>query len=578
MHYHSFLKIFLIIFFIAFHSYVLAIGENEWQLDRFQRVDSEKEYSSLDMAVLPTLPPLPAENASLSTTAQLYLDHFVFEGNTVFSDEELSQVVHAYQGREITAEELQAAKNQITLHYIDNNYINSGAIIPDQQVKQGVVVLQIIEGHLTHVEVSGNRHLNTSYIKDRLADASPTALNLTTLQTRLQLLKQNQLIKYIRAELGPGLKLGEGILQVDIVEEIPYQLNFRFNNHRASSVGTYRGEIELLHNNFTGLFGQQGLGDSLYVRYGLTQGLKDYTLEYALPINRYDTTLTLRIEQSDSEIVAAPFNQLDIASEANTYAVSLKQPVYRTPSQEFDLSLKMEKRTSATYLLDRPFSFSPGVRDGKSNISVMRFAQDWLDRDRIQVIAVRSSFNLGLNIFDATINQDNSPDSRFFTWLGQFQWVRRLEFLDSQLSFRADLQWARESLLPLEKFSLGGSSTVRGYPENYLVYDSGLVTSLEWKIPTPIKVALPYLSKSPEDGVLHVAPFVDYGHAWNANKQIVDSDDITSIGLGLIWQINERSYGEIYWGKALHRWVDEQQENDLQARGIHFEFNIQIPF
>ncbi len=563
--------------FLVISYTVFAIGENYDQLERPQLPSFEQEYSpAIHTPVLPKLPPL--ENPSLSTVAQLYLKRFEFEGNTVFSDQELNAVVKNYQGRLITAEELQEAKNQITLHYINNNYINSGAIIPDQSVTQGIVILKIIEGHLTTVEISGNDSLATDYIEKRLLDADLTLLNLTTLQDKLQLLQQNRLIKYLRAELGPGIQLGESILTVDIEEAIPYQLNFHFNNHRTPSVGAYRGEVDLLHSNLTGLFSENGLGDSLYLRYGLNRGLKDYTLDYTIPLNHDDTTLTLHVERSDSKVVETPFNQLDITSNTNTYAMSLKHPFYRTPNQEFALSLKMEKRTSATYLLERPFSFSSGVQNGESRVSVLRFAQDWLDRDRTQVIAVRSSFNVGLNVFDATINHDGSPDSRFFTWLGQFQWVRRLDFLTSQLSFRTDLQWARDSLLPLEKFSLGGASTVRGYRENYLVYDSGLATSIEWRIPTPIKLPLPYFSNNPEEGTLYVAPFIDYGHAWNVRGETTHSDDIASVGAGLIWQINEGTYAEVYWGKALSKNNDELQEYDLQDRGIHFEFNVRFPF
>ncbi len=54
----------------------------------------------------------------------------------------------SYQNREITAEELQEVKNIVSRYYVDKGYINSGAIIPDQAVKDGVVLLKIIEGEL----------------------------------------------------------------------------------------------------------------------------------------------------------------------------------------------------------------------------------------------------------------------------------------------------------------------------------------------------------------------------------------------------------------------------------------------
>jgi len=529
------------------------------------------------------LPPLPEDNDSLASIAHIFVKNFVFKGNHVFSDATLSQLVAEFENRNISAEELQAVKNKITRYYIDAGYINSGAIIPDQQVDQGIIVLNIIEGRLVEVEVSGHERLQTSYIQKRIRGTAEETLNIKTLQERLQLLQQNPRLKRINAELGPGIELGEGILKIDVEEMRPYQLDFRFNNHRSPSVGAYRGEIIAQHLNLSGLLGKQmGFGDSLYLRYGLTEGLDDYTINYTVPLNRYPTLLTFNLERSDAEVVEEPFKQINIESEADTYAIALMHPFYRTSSREFNLGLKVERRSSQTFLLGRPFPFSPGVgKDGESKISVIRFSQDWLDRSRVQVIAARSSLNFGIDAWNATINEDDTPDSRFITWLGQFQWVRRLEFFqhamlkDSQLLFRTDIQWANEGLLPLEKFSIGGATTVRGYRENQLTRDNGWIASLEWRLPVA-QWRLPKLSKNADDGMLYLAPFIDYGRSWNHDDSTTSKNStIYSVGLGLRWQLAQKLYAEVYWGAALHdEDIPEATDDDLQDDGIHFEVNL----
>jgi len=87
-------------------------------------------------------------------------------------------------------------------------------------------------------------------------------LNINELQERLQLLHQNPLFKRINAELGPGVKLGEAMLKVEVTEERPYEFGFRINNHRSPSVGAYRGELEAQHRNLL------GFTDRIYLRYG----------------------------------------------------------------------------------------------------------------------------------------------------------------------------------------------------------------------------------------------------------------------------------------------------------------------
>jgi len=528
---------------------------------------------------LPPLPDLPPvqQDMSLSSLGNIKVDKFEFEGNAVFSDEELAKITRPYE-KELSAEQLQEVKNEITNFYIKAGYINSGAIIPDQKVDDGIITISIIEGKLFRVDVTGNEKLKTSYIAKRLKGKDGDALDIKELQDRLQMLQQNPRLKRLQAELGPGVRLGEGLLKIGVEEKSPHHFQFTFNNHRSPSVGAYRGEIKYWHNNVTGALLGKGWGDTLSLRLGLTQGLKDYTLGYELPLNHYDTTLSFHIERSDSEVVEKPFSQLDVESEADTYAISLRHPLIQKPKESLELALRLEKRISNTYLLGRPFSFSPGVRDGESDLSVIRFSQQWVRRSTTDVIAARSSFNLGIDALDSTINDDGSADSQFFTWLGQFQYVKRLDFFNnsrlkrSQVIFRTDFQWAKEDLLPLEKLSMGGATTVRGYRENLLTRDNGVISSLEWRIPI-YKLQIAGLSKNPDEGWIEITPFIDYGRSWNTDIDTPDPKSISSVGLGLRWSPNKHFQSQLYWGYAL-RDIPDPDDKDIQDDGVHFEMSL----
>ncbi|MDM8566866.1 ShlB/FhaC/HecB family hemolysin secretion/activation protein [Candidatus Halobeggiatoa sp. HSG11] len=563
-------------------------GERLEPLDRPAAKMLPESESVLKSPTLPELPPVPQNEEQLSSMAYIEVSEFQFEGNSIFSDAELTEMAQNYQGKKITAEQLQRFKNEITTHYVKNGYINSGAVIPDQQITNGIVKIQIIEGKLSKIEVSGNEHLRASYIQKRLQDNQNAILDIEKLQQRLQILQQDQRLGRINAELGPGVKLGEGILKLNVKEAPFYDAIFTFNNHRSPSVGSYRGQVEFNHRNVTGLFGK-GFGDSFYFRYGLTEGLNDVSLRYEFPLN-HNTWLSFNAERSDAEVVEYPFSMLNIESESKTFAATLRHSLakFKEPGQSLDLSLRIEKRTSQTFLgpeTPTGFSFSPGVGDdGKSKLSVMRLSQDWIKRSSYDVFAARSSFNFGLDAFDSTVNDNDLPDSKFFTWLGQFQYVRRLNFealkfdklKKSQIIFRTDVQWAKEDLLPLEKLSIGGATTVRGYRENLLTRDNGLISSLEWRIPV-FKLPIKGISKTPEDGEIYVAPFVDYGRSWNTDIDTPDPKSISSAGLGLRWSPSRAINAQVYWGHAL-RDIQEPDDKNLQDDGIHFELSLRVPF
>lgn len=127
-------------------------------------------------------------------------------------------------------------------------------------------------------------------------------------------------------------------------------------------------------------------------------------------------------------------------------------------------------------------------------------------------------FGFGINAFDATVN-DSGTDGQFFAWLGQFQWVQQLS-PRNLLVTRIDAQLTPDSLLSLERFSLGGIDTVRGYQQNKLVADNSVLGSVEVRIP---------LTSDPS--VLQLLPFTEIGMVWN-NRE-TDPATLVSLGLGL---------------------------------------------
>ncbi len=416
-------------------------------------------------------------------------------GSTVLHSE-ITKLVKAYEQKEhenkgLTFEDLLELRSQITKLYVDNGYVTSGAFLPNNQsLSQKIVRIQVVEGELERIDVSGLRHLKENYVRRRLALAAHPPLNQRRLEESLQLLQIDPVIAQVNAELTAGSAPGRNILRVQVKEAPPFHAGIEINNSQSPSIGSIQGSVFAEHDNLL------GFGDRLSATFGKTDGLDLYDISYTVPVNPQNGTVSLRFSNDSSEIIESPFQDLGIRSETRSFSVGVRQPIVRSPRQEFALGLTLDLRRSQTYILDDiPFSFSEGPDNGESKITVIRFSQDWLRRDVNRVLAARSQFSFGINAFDATIN-DTGTDGRFFAWLGQFQWVQQLAprlLLVSQIA----AQLTPDSLLPLEQFSLGGINTVRGYRENQLVADNGILGSIEFRIP---------LTYNPQ--VLQVTPFL----------------------------------------------------------------------
>jgi len=549
----------------------------QWALPRLdptgrsgdKRPDLLEEEPASSPAPSVTLPPAPVPKGEGREMflEKVFVRKIVVTGSSVFTPEELAEITAPYENRFLTSEDLESLRRALTLRYIDAGYINSGAILPDQAVQEGVLTLQIVKGQLSGITVEGNTWFRESYIQDRLALGAAPPLNVTPLQQRLQLLQQDARIRALRAELRPGVKPGEAVLKVNVDEKTPFYAWVAFNNYQSPSVGAERGLLTLAHQNLT------GRGDILSFTYGRSEGLNpQIDAWYLLPVTAYDTTLLLRYRKNDYTVIDEIFDPLDTRSESDIYEITLRHPVFRTLNHEFALALTGESLQDKTFLLGEPFSFYPGVDNGQSKVSALRFSQEWTYRTRQEVVAARSRFSFGIDALDANVNPSrNIPDGKFLAWLGQFQWARALNLWDMQILFRTDAQISNQPLLPLEQIAVGGRYTVRGYRENLLVRDQALIASVELRVPLVQNAAWAEY--------LQFVPFSDYGYAKNRDLPSLEPRSIYSVGLGLRWGVplvkspaELKLDFEFYWGYALKE--VSSPEYNIQDDGIHFQIAV----
>lgn len=518
------------------------------------------------------LPPVEFEKPSKveSPLLKVQVQEIRVVGSTVIPPEKLGEVAAPFVNRELTTEDLEELRREITLLYVDQGYVSSGAIIPDQDISSGVLTIAVVESALTDIQVNGSKHFLPEYFSSRLNLAAGPPVNLNQLRDRMQLFLQDSRIDRMNAELKPGTNPGEGILQVNVQEASPWKAWLDFNNHQSPTVGAERGLGTISHLN------PLGLGDALSFTYGRSEGVNPLLdASYSLPFTPWDTTLIFQYRKNDFEVVESPFKPLDINSETEIFSLSIRQPIFRTPTQEIALTLTGEHLRNKNFLLGIPFAFTPGsTAQGKVKISALRFAQEWTHRLPHQVLSARSRFSLGIDVLNATTNSSSGvPDSHFFAWLGQVQGARRLETLGIQVIGRIDLQIANDRLFPLEQYAMGGRFTVRGYRENTLVRDNAFLFSAESRVPIwPSKLG---------DETVQFAPFVDVGRSWNAKDSTPDPKTIASIGAGLRFTFRQTSipffknaYANIYWGQQLNH-VEDRNQN-LQDHGLHFQVLVEV--
>lgn len=518
--------------------------------------------------LLPPTPGTPPVTPPPSEAPQtIPVTGFNVVGSTVFSAQEfnaaITQAIGAIPpaGRLLSLNELFQVRTAITDLYVSKGYITSGAFIPPQKLAGGVVEIRVVEGSLEDIRITGTDKLKPGYVASRLALATKAPLNRDRLLEALQLLQLNPLIASISAELSAGAQPGTSLLEVRVTEAKSTFATFTIDNQRVPSVGSIRGQALGVEQNLL------GFGDAISLAFTKTQGSTALDFTYNIPVSPRNTTVGFNAGLSISQVIEEPFSVLDIESGSNYFEVTGRHPLILTPTRELAVGLVFGRRSSKTSLLgDIPFP-SPGADlDGRTTAAVVRFFQEYTQRSSQSVFAARSQLNLGVDVLNATVNP-SPPDTNFFAWRLQTQWVRLLA-PDTLLLLRGDLQLADRVLLPIEQFGLGGALTVRGYRQDLLLTDNGLFGSIEGRIPI---LRLPQ-----QQALLQAAPFFDFGRGWNlGNNADPDPSFLTSLGFGLRLQVSNNFTARMDFGFPLSK-VDSNK-NTLQEKGIYFSI-IYTPF
>lgn len=316
--------------------------------------------------VPPTLPNTPIEVQKIQVV-----------GSTILSQDEINALVNPLEGRSTTLEQLKQIADKITEIYLNRGYITSRAVLPPQTITAGVVQIQVIEGKLARIEVEGTKRLNPSYIRSRIRLGAGMPLSTASLEDQLRLLRVDPLFDNVEASLRAGDNEGESILIVRVSEANPFQPTFSIDNYSPPSVGSERLGVSLRHRNIT------GNGDELAGAYYRSLGDSDvFDFSYRVPLNAMNGTLQLRAAPNRNSIVQADFKRFDISGKSHLFEVSYRQPLRRTPIEEFALSAGFTYQTGRTFLAGEPFPFGIGPdSNGVTTTSAIKLGQDYIRRD-----------------------------------------------------------------------------------------------------------------------------------------------------------------------------------------------------
>ncbi|MEM9175355.1 MAG: ShlB/FhaC/HecB family hemolysin secretion/activation protein [Myxococcota bacterium] len=527
--------------------------------------------------VLPPLPPPPDPRPPSAGTppategARVVLRAIAFEGNVVLSDETLDEVAAPWLERPLGGTDLEALRDALTAAYVRAGYLTSGALFPGQALgRDARLVVRLVEGRLSRVDVSGATRVAPDYYASRILHGLDGPLHVPSLEARLRRLQRDPRLAGLHATIRPGERRGEAILDVAVEEKPAISAAVTVHNQLAPSLGEVRFGAVVANQSFS------GAGDTLLVGGDWSEAGGGFEVAYRRPLDASDTLVHALGRYRRFDVSDGTGRRLDFESEYWSVEAGLYRPIRpvgRLEDWEFGVGLVGELAQSEITFLptDEPFPL-PGAPTGRTRLATLRLVLDAVHRQPGQVVALRSISTLGLDAFGATRSDDDLPDARFWAWNAQLQAARRFTDQDIELVGRVGLQLTNARVFGLAQFALGGHPSVRGYRQNRIVRDEGVVGGLEARIPL-------WRDAFDRRPIVQLVPFFDGGRAFSRHfrTDTLRSESLASVGVGLRARLGELAFGEFYWGAPLLSDGDTDGESALQDEGFHFRVTATWP-
>lgn len=471
--------------------------------------------------------------------------------------------------------------------FLSAGYINSGVVVRASP-SPGVLAVEIIYGGLASpvaglppvtVQWTGGdaKGLDADYVVARMPSAAQRPLSALELERDFRLLAEDPAIRTVNADLRPGARPGEAALALAIYPQDRFDLYISAANNRSPSVGGERLAVGGSIRNAV------GPGDLVSFEAGLTDGVEDATLAWAFPLVSPKTTVSIRASYNDAAVVDELLAPLDIRAKDRAIEAGLTRKLVDTPllpaatpgrwtsARTFSVGALFAWRQSTAYLLGERFSFAPGAVDGRTEYYALRVVADYVERNVDQVFAVSVTGTQGLDGTKSDVAGLSTPQRDFRSVLAQVNYARRLTADGLELRARAYGQWADGLLYSGERFSAGGETTVRGYRENLLLADKGIVGSIE--IARPLRLSgRAGAARAFDWGAFTGSVFADGAYMKNAEAPQPDHR-IYSVGASLAWTPSEWLFARLTYAEDLKE-VEAPGERDLQDRGVSFRVTL----
>lgn len=446
---------------------------------RQQKIEQDIERGRESLA--PETRPAPTQPEPEGPCIQV--DVIELGGMTLFHPSDLKHIKDAYAGRCLYISDIEALAKDITDYYIERGYITSRAYVPPQDLSNGSLKLQMVEGTLEKIEYAPERgNWPEREIDMAFPNSEGHPLNLRDIEQGLDQMNRLQ-SGNVRMELAPGEAGGASIVKVINDKTRPWQVKTLIDNSGSESTGEWQGTVGLDYDNLLDANDLVSLAFKHDLEGADRRQSRSFSGLFELPFGYWNFYYSLNYFDYVSEI-SAGIVDLKTTGLSRVHDIGLRRVIHRDQSSKTTISSSLVARENENFLSGLKLSAS-SQKLTYFNLGLSHARQ--LEKAFIYAALNYSSGTGWLGAQEDTALDPSEPRAEFDRFTADISATRLWDAGLGKYNPTSELalhgQWSADTLYGSEQISVGGPYSVRGFKSASLSGDTGYFARLIVSIP-----------------------------------------------------------------------------------------------
>ncbi|WP_272678345.1 ShlB/FhaC/HecB family hemolysin secretion/activation protein [Providencia sp. PROV019] len=527
--------LYLSLFMISPYGYtenqLLPSAQESVQFEQKQRLESEliqrNRLEKQSTISIEDALPSPSQNEICFLISEIQ-----FVGVTKLTTKTQTQLTSSYLKRCLTLSEIQKLTKHVTNYYMEQGFITSQAIIPEQDLSSHQLLLQVIEGHVETIEIENSPerlvHQIFPYQQGKI-------LNLRHIEQGLEQLNRLSSAKYT-IDIQPGSQ--NGYSRVIIHQQgkkwpITSQLNLDNSGMEATGKQLLTGGLTV--DSPLGFGEQWSVSGNTDMDGSVSHHNRYIVANVNVPYGYWSYRYQF-YRNSTLQPFYASGQQYRYEGKNTNQQLDISRLIYRDGKQRLTLQSSLKHKNANTQLASQTLSIS------SPTLTSLSFTPQYSTTLGQGYFTFNPAAEWGISAFGAspdTLAKD-SPRSHYrkFSLSSSYQY-----FFSNGLTYLTSFygQYSPDNLYGIERISIGGQYSVRGYHEQSLSGNRGGY----WRNEINKDIANTAI------GQLRFIGALDYGFI-ASDKYHVEHDTLAGGAVGLSFTGNSLIYSQFLLSKPLH--------------------------